>query len=129
MATSLSTSGPPSNTRFLGPIRADNPKGILIGSAVFAGSLMCQTEPLQFSAHVYCGQTAEWIKMPLGTEIELGPGDFVLDGDPSPPPKKGRSPQFSAHCRPTDYATQLVTIGRIYVRSTAMRPNNNKWLK
>jgi len=23
-------------------------------------------EPLQFSAHVYCGQTATWIKMPLG---------------------------------------------------------------
>jgi len=26
--------------------------------------------------------------------------------------------------RPTDHATRLVTIGRIYVRSTAMRPNN-----
>jgi len=25
--------------------------------------------PLQFSAHVYCGQTARWIKMPLGTDI------------------------------------------------------------
>jgi len=27
--------------------------------------------------------------------------------------------------RPTDHATRLVRIGRIYVRSTAMRPNNN----
>jgi len=27
--------------------------------------------------------------------------------------------------RPTDYATPSVTIGRIYVRTTAMRPNNN----
>jgi len=27
--------------------------------------------------------------------------------------------------RPTDHATQAVTIGHIYVRSTAMRPNNN----
>jgi len=27
--------------------------------------------------------------------------------------------------RPTDHATRLVTIGRIYVRSTAMQPNNN----
>jgi len=26
--------------------------------------------------------------------------------------------------RPTDHATQSVTIGRIYVRSTAMQPNN-----
>jgi len=28
--------------------------------------------------------------------------------------------------RPTDHATRSVTTGRIYVRSTAMRPNN-KW--
>ena len=34
----------------------------------------------QFSAHVYCGQTAEWIKTPLGTEVNLGSGDVVLDG-------------------------------------------------
>jgi len=26
----------------------------------------------QFSAHVYCGQGAAWIKMPLGTEVSLG---------------------------------------------------------
>jgi len=36
MATSLSTSGLQSNTWFLGPIRAHNPNGILISSAVFA---------------------------------------------------------------------------------------------
>jgi len=34
--------------------------------------------------------------MPLGIELGLGPGDFVLDGDPDPPPK-GAHPQFSAH--------------------------------
>jgi len=28
--------------------------------------------------------------------------------------------------RPTDHATRPVTIGSIYVRTTAMRPNNNK---
>ena len=38
----------------------------------------------QFLAHVCCGQTAEWIKMPLGTDVGLGPGNIVLDGDPSP---------------------------------------------
>ena len=27
--------------------------------------------------------------------------------------------------RPTDHATWSVTIGRIYVRNTAMQPNNN----
>jgi len=53
--------------------------------------------PLQFLAHVYCGQTAGWL----------------LDGDPAPSPKRGLDshlaepprpfPQFSAHfyCGPT----------------------------
>jgi len=35
----------------------------------------------QFSAHIYYGQTAGWIKMPLGTEVCLGPGHIVLYGD------------------------------------------------
>ena len=34
----------------------------------------------QLSANVYCGQTAGWIKMPLGMEANLGPGTVVLDG-------------------------------------------------
>jgi len=52
----------------------------------------------QFSVHVYCGQTAAWMKTPHGTEVDLGPGDIVLDGDPTPP-RKGysSSPVFSAH--------------------------------
>jgi len=45
----------------------------------------------KFSAHVYCGQTAGWIKMPLGTEVGLGPDDIMLDGDPALPPQKGAS--------------------------------------
>jgi len=51
----------------------------------------------RISAHVYCGQTAGWIKTVLGMEVGLSPGDFVLDGDPDPSPKRGRSPLFSAH--------------------------------
>ena len=34
----------------------------------------------QFLAHVYCGQTAGWMKTPLGAEVDLGPGHTVLDG-------------------------------------------------
>jgi len=45
--------------------------------------------PTQFSAHVYCGQTAAWIKMPLGTEVDLGLRDIVFDVDPATPRKKG----------------------------------------
>jgi len=55
-------------------------------------------EPPQFSAHVYCGQTAGWIKMALSMEVGLSPRDFVLDGDPAPFPKRAESrSQFSAH--------------------------------
>jgi len=53
--------------------------------------------PPQFSAHV-CSQMAGWIKMPLGTEVGLGPGDIVLDGDPAPTPKKGHSPPIFGSC-------------------------------
>ena len=34
----------------------------------------------QFSPHVFCGQTAGWIRMPLVTEQGLDPGHIVLDG-------------------------------------------------
>ena len=33
----------------------------------------------QFSAHLYCGQTAVWNKMPFSTKVGLNQGDFVLD--------------------------------------------------
>jgi len=42
-----------------------------------------QTHPTQFLAHVYCGQTAGWMKTPLGTEVDLGPGHIVLDWVPA----------------------------------------------
>ena len=57
----------------------------------------------QFSAHFYCGQTAACMKIPLGMELGLVPGDIVLDGDHAPLHKRGRSPPpFSAH----DYCGQ-----------------------
>jgi len=48
---------------------------------------------------VYCGHTVGWIKMPLGTEVGLGPGAIVLDGDPASPTEMdtAASPTF----RPT----------------------------
>ena len=36
--------------------------------------------------------------MPLGVEVGLGPGDFVLDGDPAPLPKKGAEPPNFRTC-------------------------------
>jgi len=45
------------------------------------------------------------IKMPIGMDVGLSPGDFVLDGDPVPSPKRERSlppnfrPMFIVSCR------------------------------
>jgi len=85
----------------------------------------CDPSPLpkrgqspQFLAHVYCGQTAAWIKMPLVLDgylapnfrpmsvvvkrldglrchlvwkVGLSPGDFVFNEEPANPRKKGTS--------------------------------------
>jgi len=51
----------------------------------------------QFLTHVYCGQTAGWIKMPLCTEVYIGAGEVVLDGVAVPPPLKGAHPKFPVH--------------------------------
>ena len=48
-----------------------------------------------FSAHVYCGQTAGWIRIPLGTKVGLGPGDIALDGDAAPPTERGTTTALS----------------------------------
>ena len=55
------------------------------------------TAPPQFSAHVCSGNTAGWIKIPLGMELGFGSGHIALDGDPAPLPKRSTSLQFSAH--------------------------------
>jgi len=67
--------------------------------------------PPQFSTHFYCGQTAACIKMPLGIELGLGPGDFLLDGESAPPPPMGhRPPIFGPYLlRPNDCMDQDVT--------------------
>ena len=50
--------------------------------------------PPNFSAHVCCGQTAGLIKMPLSRDVDLSPGDIVLDEDPTRPPQKWHTPNF-----------------------------------
>jgi len=68
--------------------------------------------PTQFSAHVDCGQTAAWIKMPLGTEVELGLLDIVFDVDPATPRKKGHihPTQFLAHVYCSQMAGWMKTL-------------------
>ena len=47
----------------------------------------------QFSVHVYCDQTAGWMKTPLGTEVDLGPGQpHCVRRGPSSPAKWAEQP-------------------------------------
>jgi len=46
---------------------------------------------------VYRVQTVGWIKMPLGTEVGLSPGNIALDADPAPPLKGAQQSPLSAH--------------------------------
>ena len=52
----------------------------------------------QFSAHFFCGQKAGCIKMSLGMKVGLSLGDFVLDEDPAPLPKKEAEPPIFGPC-------------------------------
>ena len=55
-------------------------------------------QPLQFSAHICCGQRTAWIKMPLRMEVGLAPGHIMLDGDPAPPQKGTAAPPIFGPC-------------------------------
>ena len=62
--------------------------GLGPGDFVFDGDPVTPSEKgtptlTQFLAHVYCGQTAGWMKTPLGTEVDLGTGHIVLDVVPA----------------------------------------------
>jgi len=64
---------------------------------------------------------AGWIKMPLGIEVGLSPGDFALDGDPALPQNRRHSPQFSAHV----YCSQMAGFIRIPLGTqVGLRPGN-----
>jgi len=50
---------------------------------------------------LYCGQTAGRIKMPLGMDVDFGPGHIVLDVDLTQLPhgKGHNSPTFAVYGR------------------------------
>ena len=111
---------PPSNTCFLGPTWVHTPNGILICSAIFAhfGRVSLYFTwaapfPLQIArSHGGSGPPCNtWlleltrVQSPNGISI----GSAVLAGPWS---------------WQTDHTTLSVTIGRIYIRSTAMHSNN-----
>jgi len=81
-------------------------------------------QPSPILAHVCSGQTARWMKMPLSTEVSLSPSDIVLglDGDPAPPPKRDKTPNF----RPMPFISVCLNIYILnavrypYVRTSVM---------
>ena len=113
IATSLCTSWLPSNTWFLGPIRAHNPNGISIGSAVFA----------QLTAE--CPYTLQW-DAPSPSKLPLSMGDLdphLIHGSLGPAEssmqKASRSEQLFLQSSLvwqtdwlTDHTTRSATIGR-----------------
>jgi len=46
-------------------------------------------------SHVYCDETAAWVKIPLGTEVGVGLGYIVLDVDPAPHGKGHSGPPLT----------------------------------
>jgi len=126
MATSFSTFGPPSSMIPFCPIRGHNPNGILIDSAVLA----------QMTAE--CPYTLQWgATFPL--KIATSHGGYEPPSNTwFPGPTRVLNPNgisigsavFAgltsvtdrALDRPTGHATPSVTIGHIYICSTAMRP-------
>ena len=80
------------------------PLGMEVG--LYPGHIVLDSDPApfpkrgrarpQFSAHVYCGQTAGWINMPLGTKVGLGPCNNVLDGSKPAPERAEQPPAFQS---------------------------------
>ena len=57
----------------------------------------CPVCPVRLSVMlVHCGQTVGWIEMKLDTNVWLGPGHIVLNGDSAPP--KGHIPPIFGPC-------------------------------
>ena len=57
---------------------------------------------------------AAWIKMSLGIELGIGPGDFVLDGDPAAAPQKGGRSPPNLYCRYWYIQVQVLLLYAFY---------------
>jgi len=78
--------------------------GLGQGHIVIMGTqlpLQKEAQPPIFGTCPLWPYTSGWIKMPLGREVDLGPGYTVLDGDPAQLPsrknKGAQQPTTSSH--------------------------------
>ena len=76
----------------------------------------------QFLALVYRGQMARWVKMPLGTEVNLRSDDVVWDGV-APPSKRGTAPSFSAHVYCSQMAAWMDEDAHLQIDLGPARPH------
>ena len=86
--------------------------------------LAIENMPPHFLAHVYYGQTAAWIRIPLSTEVGLSPGDTVLDGDPPAPYGKGHS----SPCNSRSTALASIPVGPHYTHNPYCRLGSAWWV-
>ena len=78
------------------PTEVDHGRGHIVLDGDPALSSKTGGKALRLSAHVYHGQTARPIKIPLRMEIGLVPGRIVLHEDPAP--LKGAQPPLFGPC-------------------------------
>jgi len=75
------------------------PGGIVLDGDPAPPKKLHSSPSTHFSAHVYCGETAGWIKMPLGMDVSLSQGHIVLDEYSAPlSPKRGTAPPLFGPC-------------------------------
>jgi len=74
------------------------------------------TRPTQFLAHVYCSQAAGWMK-PLGTEVDLSAGDFVLHVPMQLSAKGAQQPPLFGPCLLWPRSPISATAELLYVMS------------
>ena len=79
----------------------------------------------QFLVHVYCGQTAGWMKTPLGRQVHLGPGHLFVRRGPS---SRANVAQQPPSFRPVSIENLLFTIpGRKHqIRNNKIQMNIDK---
>jgi len=89
---------------------------------VFSGTLNLLNQSCLYVTLVYCGQTAGCIKISLGMEVGIDPGDFALHGDPVPPlpQKKGGAQLASLQFSPMSVVAKRLDGSRChFVRRSA----------
>jgi len=78
---------------------------------------------------VYCRQTIECIRIPLGMEVGLGLNHIMLDGNPTPPPPKKR--HSTRTFWPTSIVAKLLDGSRCHLvrrYRPRLRPHCVRWV-